>query len=218
LQAEGRLGEAEQALRQSLAIAEKLVNDLPSRADGLPALARVHSRLGELLWERGKQAESREHSRRARDAWERMASISPDSAESRRELSRLLADCPDPQMRDPARAAVLAREAVDKSPHMVAAWRTLGVALYRAGAANDAVAALGKSIDLKSGGDVTTWFFLALAYGQSGDRGQARSWHTKATEWSVKKRPKDPALLRLCAEAAVLLGLNDPPVVAKDPK
>jgi serine/threonine protein kinase/tetratricopeptide (TPR) repeat protein len=214
LKAAGRWKEAEQALRRGLAIAEKLVDDLPSRADGLPELAHAAAGLGELLWEIGKTAEAREYFRRARDVSERMLAIAPNSAESRLDLSGLLADCPDPRLRDPARAVELARKAVDQSPHLVDAWDALGVALYRAGAAKEAIPPLKRSVEMTSGGGVRTWFFLAMALGKAGETDQARPWWDKATDWMAKKCPKDPGLLRLRAETAALLGLKDTPVIA----
>jgi tetratricopeptide (TPR) repeat protein len=216
LKAEGRSGEAEQAFRRSLPIAERLVADMPSRTDAL--LARVYGGLGECLWETGRRSESREFFHRARETWEKMISISPQSAESRLALSLLLADCPDPQLRDSARAVKLAREVVDQSPHMAAAWNALGVALYRAGAAKEAVRPLRRSVEMTSGGGVESWFFLAMALGKAGDKDQARPWYDKAVGWTEKSRPKDPGLRRLRAEAAAVLGLSDAALVVGSAK
>jgi tetratricopeptide (TPR) repeat protein len=211
MMAEGRLGEAEQVLRRALAIAEKLAADLPSRADGLPALALAHADLGELLWEKGEHGESREHFLHAREAWEKMARSSPSSPEWRKGLAWLLADCPDAHLRGTSRAVMLAREAVAQSPHMVAVWDALGVALYRAEAAKEAVQPLSRSVEMNSGGAVKIWFFLAMALSRAGDRDQARLWYDKATGWMEKNGPKDPRLLRLRAEAAALLGVPELP-------
>jgi serine/threonine protein kinase/tetratricopeptide (TPR) repeat protein len=211
LKAAGRLGEAEQTFRRSLAIAEKMVADMPSRTDGLPELAWVQGDLGECLWETGRASESRTFFQRARETWEKMIVMSPDSAVSRCVFALLLADCPDPQLRDLARAVKLAREAVDRSPHMVGAWEVLGVALYRAGAANEAIQPLRQSVEMTTGGGVSTWFFLAMALARAGDKHQARQWYDRATGWVEKHSPKDPGMLHLRAEAAALIGNADAP-------
>jgi tetratricopeptide (TPR) repeat protein len=199
------LAEAEHAIRRALAVAEK---------GGGRELALAYAGVGRLLWETGKLAESQQHFQRARELWERMMAISPKSVESRLELALLLADWPDPQLRVPDRAVSLAREAVDQSPHLVAARDALGVALYRAGAAKDATGPLMRSVEMSSGGEVNTWFFLAMALGLAGDKDRARLWYDKATDWTATKRPKDPELLRLRAEAAALLGLTGAPASA----
>jgi serine/threonine protein kinase/tetratricopeptide (TPR) repeat protein len=209
LKAEGRFGEAEQAFRRTLAIAEKSVADKPGGTDGLLGLAQVCGDLGGLLRETGKSLQSREYFRRAREISERMISFLPNSAEKHTTFSLLLADWPDPQLRDPARAVKLARVAVDQSPHTVAAWDALGIALYRAGSAKEAIQPLRRSVEMTSGGAVEIWFFLAMALSRTGDEDQARIWYDKATDWTAKKRPKDPELLRLRTEAAALLGLSD---------
>ena len=215
LLAEGRLAEAEQAVRRALAIVETPVADLPSGDETLSALARTASGPGELLWERGTPTESRQYFRRARDAWEG-TSKSRSTVQHRKELSLLLADCPDPQLRNPDRAVALAREAVSQSPHMAAAWDALGIAIYRSGAAAEAVQPLLRSVEMTSGGSVKTWFFLALALAQARDKDEARKWYEKATSWMQKNTPKDPQLIRLRSEAAALLGPSGAP--KGDPK
>ncbi len=116
---------------------------------------------------------------------------------ARTALSQLLADCPDPQSRDPDRAVALAREAIAKIPHVLVAWDALGVALYRAGAADEALAPLRQSVKMTSGGSAKTRFFLAMALGKDGKNQEARMWYDKAIGWTQKNRPNDPALRRL---------------------
>jgi hypothetical protein len=49
-----------------------------------------------------------------------------------------------------------------------------------------------------------------MAYWQSGQRNEARTWYDKAIGWMDKNRPTDPELLRFRAEAAELLGIRLP--------
>ena len=92
---------------------------------------------------------------------------------------------------------------------MGSCWNTLGVAHYRAGDWKAAVEALEKSMALRSGGDGFDWFFLAMAHWQLGDKPQARSWFNRAVPRMEKMQPKDEELVRIRAEAAALLGVNE---------
>ena len=59
-------------------------------------------------------------------------------------------------------------------------------------------------------------FFLAMAYWQLGDKEQARKWYGQAVAWMKKNRPQDEELCRFRAEAAVLLGIHEPPTPSKE--
>src|SRR5262249_4733167 len=60
-------------------------------------------------------------------------------------IGQLLANGPNPAQRRPLRAIQLARKATELEPEFHEAWQTLGIAHYRAGDFNAAVAALEKS-------------------------------------------------------------------------
>jgi hypothetical protein len=74
------------------------------------------------------------------------------------------------------------------------------------------VAALEKALQLRSGGDSSDWFFLAMAHWQLGEREQARQRYGQAVQWMNKNNPYDVELCRLRAEAATLLGIEDEPL------
>ena len=114
------------------------------------------------------------------------------------------------QFRDPARAVELAQMAVELAPADGNIWNTLGVAQYCAGQWQPAVEAIGKSMDLRNGGDAFNWFFLAMAYWQLDNKDEARKQFEKSVEWMDKNQPKNEELLRFCAEAAELLGISEP--------
>jgi uncharacterized protein HemY len=120
-----------------------------------------------------------------------------------------LATSADPEFRDPKKAVALATNAVGLAPKARHIWNTLGAAHYRAGDWKAAVTALGKSMELRQGGDAFDWFFLAMAHWQMGDKKQARRWYDKAVPWMEKNRPQDEELRCFQAEAAALLGVKD---------
>src|SRR5439155_17525669 len=101
-------------------------------------------------------------------------------------LAWLLATCAEATLRNPKRAVELAREAVALAPQAGYIWNTLGVAHYRAGEWNAAIAALEKSMALRKGGDSADWFFLAMAHWQLGEKDEARNWYDQAVEWMDK--------------------------------
>ena len=100
------------------------------------------------------------------------------------------------ELREPALGVKLARGAVELEPGVATYWNTLGVAQYRAGDWNAAIAALQKSMELRKGGDSFDWFFLAMAYEKLGDTEKARQWYERATVWMEKNRATDEQLAR----------------------
>jgi tetratricopeptide (TPR) repeat protein len=119
----------------------------------------------------------------------------PQDAVAYNELAWLLATCPEAKYRRPVRAVELARKAVELAPKEGGYWNTLGVAQYRAGAWQDAAATLGKSRQLRQGGDACDWFFLAMAHAKSGRPGEARKAYGQARQWlkkNAKVLAKDP--------------------------
>jgi len=112
------------------------------------------------------------------------------------------------ELRKPALGVKLARGAVELEPGVGSYWNTLGVAHYRAGDWNAAIAALQKSMELRQGGDSFDWFYLAMAYEKLGDTEKARQWYERATVWTEKNGAKNEELGRFKAEAAELLGVE----------
>jgi tetratricopeptide (TPR) repeat protein/serine/threonine protein kinase len=119
----------------------------------------------------------------------------------------VLANCPDPKVRDPGRAVELARKAVAVGSKTARCWNTLGWACYRAGDSKIALDALEKSVGLKMGADGFDLFLKAMAHWQLGDKEDARKWYEKAVAWMDKYEPQNNDLRRFRAEAAQLLGV-----------
>jgi tetratricopeptide (TPR) repeat protein len=99
-------------------------------------------------------------------------------------LAWLLATCPDARFRDPARAVVLARKAIELiSPESIRRFNTtLGLAYYRVGDPRSAIAALGQS----RFPDGVDWLLLALCHQKVGAATEARKWYDRAVFWLEK--------------------------------
>jgi len=158
-----------------------------------------------------RQAKVREYSDRAAALLKNGAEAAGDDPEALNDLAWFLATCPDSRLRDRARAVELARKAIVRAPKAGAAWNTLGVAHYRAGAWNEAIEALLRSTELTSGGSPGDWFFLAMAYCQKGEKDKARSWYEKAVNGMEKNKSQDEELRRFRAEATALLRVTEHP-------
>jgi tetratricopeptide (TPR) repeat protein len=134
----------------------------------------------------------------------------PENASSQNLVAWLFATWPDLQFRHPQRAVELAKKAVELVPQEGNYWNTLGVAYYRAGDWNAAMAALMKSTELLHE-DLLSFnaFFLAMAQCRLGNKDEACSWYDQAVAWMDKNQPTNEELRRFRAEAAELLGVNE---------
>jgi tetratricopeptide (TPR) repeat protein len=131
----------------------------------------------------GSQAEIAEYEQRI--------NVNPDDAVAHNDLAWLLVTCPDTAFRDSKRAVELAKKAVALAPMSGNLWNTFGVAQYRVGNSGEAIVALQKSMDLRSGGDSIDWLFLAMAHWKLGNDDEARKWYDKASEWMDRNEPSD---------------------------
>jgi tetratricopeptide (TPR) repeat protein len=163
-------------------------------ADPVP-LAQVYARLGQVDTARQRLAEA---ARRA-----------SGDAPALKAIAWLLANGPEPKLRDPARAVALARKATAARPGESTYWNTLGTALYRAGDWPEAIEALRKSNELEPGSSLGhNGYFLAMAHHRRGEASPARVWFDVAGRWHHLKAPADAELKQFRAEAAQLLGLG----------
>jgi hypothetical protein len=147
---------------------------------------------------------------RALEHWAGRVAESPGDPEpwrhwldSHNDLAWFLANECEPGTADPALAVRLAEWAVEQSPECATYWNTLGVAYYRAGDWDAAIAALERSVEL-SGPAVSglDCLFLALAHARRGEPGPARTWYELAAACPDAHAPE---CLRDRAEAEALL-------------
>jgi len=197
----GRLADAEKSCCRAVALWQELADKAPPESGHRVNLARTRALLAGLLQSAGRH-------RQAGKEYRAILKLFPDSPRAWTDLARFLATCPDPALRDVKQAVELARKAVARAPKARPCWNTLGIALYRAGDWDGAVAALEKAMSLAKGGDASEWFFLAMARWRQGKKDEARRMYDRAAAWVEKNGPKDEGLQRFRAEAAALLGVK----------
>jgi tetratricopeptide (TPR) repeat protein/serine/threonine protein kinase len=141
--------------------------------------------------------------------------LEPTNSSKINTLAWLLANHADPKVRAPAKAVELAMKAVELAPKTGSYWNTLGVAHYRAGDWNAALAALDKSMQLHTNPEAGDMYVKAMALWQLGDKEEARTWYDRATKSQddnrqalAKNKAGAEYLKRLRAEAAELLGIQ----------
>ena len=133
----------------------------------------------------------------------------PDTLSSMNELAWFLATVTDEELRDTTRAVEIAQAVVAASPQTAYYRRTLGIALYRAGAWQEAIAHLEAGINLRESADSERLYsavFLAMAHWQLGEKDEARDWLKKAVQWMEQANANDADLKRFRAEAEYLIG------------
>jgi tetratricopeptide (TPR) repeat protein len=208
-------GEAATALRyhqQALGLCEPLVSQFPDRPRYRYELVRSHFALGIALRLAGRPAEAVQAFERALGAYRPYSDTYDEPvnheqfAAVHNELAWLLATFADVKFRDPGRAVVAARKAVELEPEHGGFRNTLGVACYRAGDWKAAIQALEKAEELAPG-KILAWnaFFLAMAHWQLGEKERARKEYEQAVSWMEKNQPNDEELRRFRAEAEGLL-------------
>jgi eukaryotic-like serine/threonine-protein kinase len=209
--------------QQVLEIYERLLRKDPANEDTRRGLAFAHEAVGAAKF--GLEGESAAWGH-FREALALFDALPPPSAGlhpqvkiklsiAHNRLAWFLITCRDPKFRDPPRAVRLARKTTDLFPQYGMYWNTLGVAQYRAGDWQAAVAALEKSTRLQEGGDPTDWFFLAMAHRQLGHKEEARPWYDRAVQWMEKHqtaldrdKPRAEEFRRFRSEAEEALGLK----------
>lgn len=195
-------GDAEAAYRQALALCEKLCIESPGDDKYRKWIAGNCQSLAIVLTASGRSEEAEKFFRR-------IGELTPKSASGCDFIAWVLAAGPDPRFRDPERAVELAHKAVKLVPKDGRLWSTLGTAQYRSGEWAAAIVALEMSGELRQGGDIYDWLFLAMAHWQMGEKDKARRSYNQAIEWMKKNKPPDDDVERFRGEAAELLGVNE---------
>jgi tetratricopeptide (TPR) repeat protein len=203
---EARAGNREAVFRltgDSVEISKRLVERHPDNAQYKRELSQYCIQSGANFEETGDLAHELE--------WlERAAAADPTNPEPYGWMAWVLANYQDPKLRDPARAVVLARKAVETSPRNANYWNTLGVAQYRAGDWRSAVNSLDKSMMLRDGGDGFDWYFAAMAYWRLGDKPRADEFFRKAESWRQKEHVTAGELTGIDREAKTVLAARAP--------
>jgi serine/threonine protein kinase/WD40 repeat protein/Tfp pilus assembly protein PilF len=154
----------------------KAIRELDEAIRKQPRSADLYLRRSQFLFDAKELA-------RARDDLEQAVALDPDNAVAANSLAWVYVKGPV-ALRAPAKALRLAQRAVRLDPRRRALQNNLGVAHYRLGQWDGAVAALERAIEVNHDeGTAYEWFFLAISYHQLGQSDRARACYTQATAW-----------------------------------
>jgi tetratricopeptide (TPR) repeat protein len=194
LRKQRRLDEAISCFQQAIRYKDRFVRK--------EECAIAHSNLGIALFCKGRWAE-------AEAAFRKALEVAPNNPDYKNNLAHFWVSCQEEKLRNVPQAVLLAKKASEAAPTNADCWGTLGMALYRAGRWQEALAALEKSVRQSHGGDAGDWFFLAMTHWQLAHKGKADDCFQKAVAWVDKHQPEDEASDRFRAEAAALLGIKE---------
>lgn len=193
----GKADDADQAIHQAVDSHQKIIEDFPEYNE----LGLVYLNLAILLMAAGQPEP-------AESAYAKGVELVGNNADVLNNFAWRFATAPEPRFRQPRWGVELARKATEVAPQVKTYFNTLGVAQYRAGAWQDAVATLDQVVNETNGGTSFDFFFLAMAEWQLGNKESAQTWFAKAVEWMEKHQPENYELCRFQAEAQELLGIK----------
>jgi serine/threonine protein kinase/tetratricopeptide (TPR) repeat protein len=205
-------------LQRSIARLEEHCEHRPQDFSTLEALFDQYYRLGESLYARGRNAEAKAALEKSFQYSLGYMETAGDKATARRLVVMRMSACPIPELRNPAKALKLAREAFEIQPGNHNSLWSLGLAHYRAGNWTEAVANLKEWSERRDPTTAFLGYFLAMAYWQLGEQNKARRCFeevTRTVDDVSQTRPNLAARFR--AEAAQLLGIAGVPP-AEPPK
>jgi tetratricopeptide (TPR) repeat protein len=204
----GKRAEAAKQYRKAIDSLRGLAAQAPNVNEYEQRLTDLLMRMGELLQAEGDHEKAAAHYRELQDLLKELAERSPDVPGYMKDLAWFLVACADRSFHDPARAVPLAQKAVAMSRENADFLNTLGMAQYRHGQWQAAVASLNEAKQRHQEHDEGDWLFLAMAHWRLGDKKTARACYDRAVEIlkPFEYPPTEGARWR--AEAALLMGLK----------
>jgi tetratricopeptide (TPR) repeat protein len=206
---QGKRREASQQYRQSIDLLLELDKESPGVPDNQELLSASLDPMAELLLVEGDQVKAAEYFRQAVDLMEKLVARRPGDAEYASGLAWNLAVCPDPRFRNPPRAVELAQQAVAQFPQNGWYRAVLGVAQYRNGQWQAAIASLENANQLRRDVYEGFWLYLAMAHWQLGEREAARACYDRAVGLIKSREYPAHVANRTHAEARELMGLEE---------
>jgi tetratricopeptide (TPR) repeat protein len=178
--------------------------------------------LASLMQQRGELTQCRTHLQRALSYLEKSVRDAPGNktypkcqAVAENNLAWFLVTCTDPQLRDLQLSLQHAQQAVDLNPKEGSHWNTLGVAHYRNGQYEEAVAALTKASELNKGAQMIDLLCLGMAYWQLQDQETAQHWYQEAIRGMDEDASDDAELQPFREEAERLLRATTSPAASE---
>jgi serine/threonine-protein kinase len=205
----GRSDEAEESVRKAIAYHERSAARFPRNVNFLNCVGTAHGNLGLRLWVAGRHDEATAEFIKARTAYHRAMVLEPEDLMVLRYHAWLWAICPAVEFRQPASALEAAEKLIRLQPERAKNYRILGVTRYRAGHWQEAIDALEEALR-RDGTHAADWFFLAMAHHQLKHQQQARESFSRAIGWMSRSVRRDSELFLFRAEAARVLGIEEP--------
>jgi tetratricopeptide (TPR) repeat protein len=207
----GNYARAEETFQRAVAILEEREADFRTIPGYVRKLHFSYLRLGWVLYNTGRYDQAAEAFKKQMAHLRFNLQLTADG-DAYNEYSFCLSCCPITRLRNPGLALDLAEKAVELLSWAGTAWNTLGMAHYRAGHWQEAIAAVEKSIELRGDKSYMDFLLLSMAHRQLGHLEEARRWYKKGAELIEKRKVLDPEARPTLAEAATLLGIKDAPV------
>jgi serine/threonine-protein kinase len=201
-------------------IIERLTQEYPGQHTYANIEAQILDGIGWATYAMRKEDAAADAFGRSLTVWTRLAREDPKVSGPASSAAWLLADCPIPRLRDPARATELIRPYLTREPDSAGNLVAYGLARYRSGDYGAAATALEKAVNLFPEVDEsrpTAELALVMARWQCGQKESSRELFARAAARIDKTGLRHPEYLALRAEAAALLGIEDSPPKKRGP-
>jgi tetratricopeptide (TPR) repeat protein len=207
-----RPGDAAECLRKVIEIQQTLVRTFPAASLYLQSLLFHQTDRLALLEQVGNGPAIDEARRELRETYTLALTREPGNPKHKNNFAWALVSQLAVEPHDLNQSIALAHEAVELQPDSGIFWNTLGVAYCRARDWKNAALALGRSIQLRNGGDPYDWFFLAMVHEGEGQHETACQWFERAVRWrsAHAQEMPNPELDRFQNEARQALKLASP--------
>jgi serine/threonine protein kinase len=219
----GPYPEAFETFKKALDLRYKLNVEFAAVSDYAHEYAKALELVGWNAMLHGHDRAALELLSNADDLYGRLAQAYPKREDYRRDLAEcsgrrgwLLAASYDPKVRSPLGAIGPAKRAVDLAPDNGNYWATLGMAHYRAGQWDVALAALEEAGKRPQPDGRIDLFFLAMTQWKLGRQDDARKRYGEAEAWRRQHAPSIAPLAQIGSEAAELLGIRQHAIEQKE--